>query len=354
MRHRVLTLMATSILAAGAAEAGTWREQSGKTFEASDVRVVRIENARGVVHARQGAPGQIRLSALKTIRANDSEEKRKYSRGTTVVTEVEEGRLVIRVRYPQGQAVRVDFWDLVHGYEMPRVEVKLTIEVPRGVAVQLQSTSGDLVTEDVTGRQALESTSGDVTVRGSRSPVRAHTTSGNITASGVESADLETVSGDIEAESVRGPLRVATTSGDVSVSGLEDSLRVTSVSGDLRIGAAPRGVTARTTSGGITVEEARGDVRLSTSSGDIRLVLAPPLTRADISTVSGDVVASVSGSVGADLELRTTNGTLDVDLPLQVKTVTRRLVSGVIGNGRAPVTFTSSSGDIHLSSGGNP
>jgi hypothetical protein len=354
--QRRMTCLAVLALIAGARPtlAETWREQSEKTFDAVDLAAVRVENARGVVVVTRGDPGRIRLTALKTVRASDLVQKRRYARGTTVVSEVEGDRLVIRVRYPQRQSVRLSFWECFNGYEMPRVEVRLTLEIPDGLAVQLQSTSGDLVSEDVAGRQALETTSGDVTVRGSRAPIRAHTTSGDISATGLAQADLETVSGDIEAESVRGTLRASTQSGDASVKGIGDSVKVTSVSGDIRIGNAPKGLVARSTSGSIAVEEARGTVSLETSSGDIRVALAPPLTRADISTVSGDVVAGLVGPIGMSLEMRTTNGTLDVDLPLEVRSVTRRLVSGVMGNGKTPVILRSSSGDIHLSSGGNP
>jgi hypothetical protein len=354
--HRLLPWLAILAIVAGPRSAGaeTWREQSSRAFEARGLTTVRIENARGTVTVRRGSGDQVRLTALKTIRAGDHEERDRYSKGTTVVTDKDGGRLLVKVRYPQRQSVKISFWEVVNGYEMPRVDVRLTVEIPDGLSVQLLSTSGDLVSEDLQGSQSLETTSGDVSIRGAGARVRVHTTSGDIAARELASATLETVSGDIEAAAATGPLALSTTSGDLAVEGARDSLRLTSVSGDIRVEGAPRGMTARSTSGGITVEEARGSVRLESSSGDIRVALASPLMRADISTVSGDVVAAMAAGMGINLEMRTTNGTLDVDVPLEVRTVSRRVVSGVIGNGKAPVTFRSSSGDIHLSSGELP
>jgi DUF4097 and DUF4098 domain-containing protein YvlB len=237
------------------------------------------------------------------------------------------------------------------GFEVPRTEVRLVIEVPEDLAADLRSTSGDLVTEGLGGSQSLRTTSGDVSVSETRAPIRAQSTSGDITAADVGTADIETVSGDVGAEGAKGPFRVSTTSGEVRLKGLEDSVRVTSVSGDVRIPRAPRGVTARTTSGDIQVGEAAGGVQLESSSGDIHVGLAMPLSRADVSTVSGDVTAQLIGNVGVQLEMRTVNGTLDLSVPLSVKNVSRRVVSGVIGDGKTPVFIRSSSGDIHLTSG---
>jgi DUF4097 and DUF4098 domain-containing protein YvlB len=66
------------------------------------------------------------------------------------------------------------------------------------------------------------------------------------------------------------------------------------------------------------------------------------------------VTATLIGTPDVTLELRTTNGTIDLDAPLQVRNVSRRVVTGVIGTGKAQIRMKSSSGDIHLSNGGRP
>lgn len=348
---------ATAAAPAGAKESGlegwpsTWREQSEKTYDTGGLQSVKIDNARGVATVRRGPPGRIRLTALKIIRSGDREATARFARGTQVIVAPDGGRLVIRVRYPQRQSIKVSFWEMCTGFETPKVEVRLDVEVPEGFSAELGSTSGNLVTEGVTGIQELRTTSGDVSVHDAGGPLRAQSTSGSITVAEVGLARLETVSGDIKAQQTRGVLHVGTTSGEISVMAAEDSLRLITVSGDIRVERAPRGVMARTTSGGITVQAARGRVRLESSSGDVRVGLEAPLSQADVSTVSGDVSAALIGPVGLSLEMRTTNGTLDLDVPLAVKTVSRRVVAGVIGDGKAQVRLKSSSGDIHLSNG---
>jgi DUF4097 and DUF4098 domain-containing protein YvlB len=336
------------------ARAETWREQSQKDFEARGLRGVKIENGRGSITVRRGASDRVRLTALKIVRGNDREQALGFSGSTKVTVGKDSDRLAIKVLYPQRQSVRVSFIDMFGDYQVPRVEVRLIVDVPAEFAAELRSTSADLVTEDLSGSQTLNTTSGDVSVRGSRAPIHVRTTSGDISASAVGRARFETESGNVDADGARGPIRAGSTSGNVSVQGAEDSVRVTSVSGNLQVDVAPHGLLARTTSGEIRVQEARGAVRLESSSGGIRVGLASPLTAADISTVSGDVSAALLGPVGVSLEMRTTNGAIDLSAPLEVKTVSRRVVAGLIGDGKAPVSLRSSSGDIHLSSGENP
>lgn len=344
-------LLIVSATAAGARE--DWREQSEKVVDAQGLTGVVAENARGYVEVRPSKDGRVHLTALKLVRCHNEEKARTMAGQTQVVTTVENGRFVVRVRYPQRQQVRIGFWDMFSGYEWPRVEVRLALEIPPQLTVRLKSSSGDLITEDLTGAQDLETTSGDITSDGGRSQVEARSTSGGISVSGLGVAELRTVSGDIEVSDVRGALRANTTSGEIVIQGAADSIVVGSVSGDVRVTQAPRGLVARTVSGEIGVKSAAGGVSLESTSGDVSVGLDPGVHRADVTTASGDIVVGLAPSVGCILEMSTSNGTLDASVPIQVKSVSRRLMSGVIRRGGAPVTLKTSSGDINVKSEGD-
>ena len=70
-----------------------------------------------------------------------------------MVTENRGGEYTVRVIYPQRQEVKVRFWDLFSDFELPRVEVRVALEIPDGLPVSLKSTSGDLTTTGVRSRQ---------------------------------------------------------------------------------------------------------------------------------------------------------------------------------------------------------
>jgi DUF4097 and DUF4098 domain-containing protein YvlB len=348
-----IALCLAVIPAPALASSEPWREQSEKVVDAGALKGVRVENARGLITARRGDRSNLRLTAVKIARGRDREQAMKFARETQVTTATEDGRFVVRVRYPQRQMLRVSFFDLFGGFEFPRVEVRLALEVPGGMPVWLNSTSGDLETESLSGTQSLGTTSGDVTVLGAAGALEVSTVSGDIQASDVASARFRTVSGDVRLNQAKGPLSVHTTSGEIDVSGGTDSLSLASVSGGIRVDGAPRGVVAQSTSGDVTIGPAAGVVRTETSSGDVRVELRSPLGRAEISTASGDIEVDLGGTLGCSLDMRTSNGTLDTDVPLEVQTVSRRMVTGIVRRGTAPVHLRSSSGDITVRGGGN-
>jgi DUF4097 and DUF4098 domain-containing protein YvlB len=80
--------------------------------------------------------------------------------------------------------------------------------------------------------------------------------------------------------------------------------------------------------------------------------LGPGLRGARIESGSGNVEARVASGLGVTLEVRTSNGNIDSNLGMQVKSASRRLLTGSLGSGAIPVRLSSSSGDIQILSGG--
>jgi DUF4097 and DUF4098 domain-containing protein YvlB len=291
---------------------------------------------------------------VKVVRTSDRRTAQGFARETKVALSTEGGRCRITVSYPQRRPVRVGLWQMLSGdFEFPGVEVRLAISVPPDLPLDLRSTSGDLITEEMAGRQELDTTSGEIVVSDAGGPVRASSTSGAVRLSGRGAARLRTVSGDVTVEAVGGPLDAHTTSGELVVRVARDSLALGTVSGSIRVEVAPRGIVATTTSGDIEARGAAGVVRLSTASGRVEVTLVPPLQRVEISSSSGDIAARLAESLGCEVELRTSNGTLDTSLPLEVRSMTRHRVAGRVRGGTTPVVLRSSSGDIHLSGGGS-
>lgn len=352
--HLLLAIALTLLPGLALAESPTLREQSQQVVEARGLTGLRVENPRGLVQVSRSLDGRIHLTALKVTASRMSTQAQGFARETRVETSTESGRYVVRVRYPQRQMLRASLAQLFRGeLDLPRVEVRLALEVPPRLAVELVTTSGDLETTDLAGPQSLETTSGDIEVRAAAASLSITTTSGDVMASGVGRARVRSVSGDVTLDAARGPLDVRTTSGNISVSGVADSLGLSSVSGDIRADRAPRGLDAGTTSGDIVVDGlAGGLVRLRSTSGDVRFGLDRGLRRADVSTVSGGISVRLADGLGCDLTLTSSSGTLDSSVPLRIRTVSRHEMSGAVSGGGAPVVLHSLSGDIAVTGGG--
>ena len=345
-------LVALIALPAAPAEAGrdVLREQSSKVVEAAGLRGVRIENRHGDVFATPSRDGRIRVTALKVIRSGSRSESQKMSREIRVEVATESGELAVRARYPARRSIRIGFWDLFNDFEVPSAEVRIEVEVPPGIPLAVKSTSGDIRTEGLAVPQQLDATSGDVQVFESAAPVRITTTSGDVEARDVGRVLVRTVSGDAEFSAVRGALDVHTTSGDLVVRGAADSLLLGTVTGDMSVTDARKGLKATTTSGEITLRQGRGQVDISASSGHVEVGMAA-LTAVAISTGSGDIDLTLDRGLGARLELQTSNGSLQMDSPIQVVSLSRRRVEGRLRQGTAPVILRSASGDIHVRTG---
>jgi DUF4097 and DUF4098 domain-containing protein YvlB len=140
---------------------------------------------------------------------------------------------------------------------------QVTLRVPTGTAVTVDSGSGDLVARDV-GAANLHTSSGDVIVDGS---------SGEVV--------LDSGSGDIIARGLRdGRARAETGSGDV----------------DLRFATPPV------------------DASADTGSGDIRILVPTGAEKYDVSVQanSGDQVVGVAQDTGSGHELRAESGSGDI------------------------------------------
>jgi len=354
MNRTLAALLISAVLAFPAGAAETLREQSERELDAGGIASLSVENPRGVVRVSPAEKGRIKLTALKVVRAHDLETARRFASETKVSLSLEGGKCRILVRYPQHQQVRVGLWQMMSGdFDFPGVEVSLSLAVPPSLPVTLHSTSGDLYTEQIEGRQELDTTSGEIGVSVAGGVVRASTTSGDIRVSARGAARLRSVSGSLTAEQIGGPLDAHTTSGELVVMAALDSLDLGTVSGDIRVERAPRGIVATTTSGRIETGAASGVVQLSTSSGDVDVKLVPPLTSAEISSSSGDIAARLADDMGCEVELKTSNGTVDTSVPLEVRTVTRHRVTGRVRGGTTPVVLRSASGDIVLTGGGS-
>lgn len=347
--HIAIALLALAA-PAGAAEV---REQSDQTLDLAGVTALRVENARGEVDVRPGPAGALKVSALKVTRATRESRARELAAETEVLTERDGGTLELRVRYTRREAVRVGWRELFSGgFEAPSAYVRLSLQIPPGLPLEVKSASGDVSTLDLAGPLALETSSGDVTVIGSRGPVTVTTSSGDVEGRDLSSVQARSGSGSLRFENVSGPLAARTASGAITVRGAADSVSVRSVSGDIDVNAAPRGVTASTTSGSIDARDVARFAALSAGSGDVDFALIRPLERAEVTTVTGRVSGRLAKDLACRLEMRTSSGEMEALIPMQLKSVSRREVVGVVGGGKAPVVLQSSAGDIELVSGG--
>lgn len=199
-----------------------------------------------------------------------------------------------------------------------------------GGTVEGATVQGDVDLKSGTGRAALGTVQGDLTAQGWRGPI-----------------DVGTVQGDAKVQQVSGPVDFGTVGGDLSGEEINGSLSVRSVTGDaylrqlngpLSLGDVGADLIGRTWTAGADVAQVGGDVSLKT-------VFAGPFSCSI--QARGNIVGRVLPSSHATFTLQATKGRIHAK-GLTGEMTGEGLWRGVIGDGGAQVTLTSTHSNIVL------
>jgi DUF4097 and DUF4098 domain-containing protein YvlB len=181
--------------------------------------------------------------------------------------EATERQVSIEVDRPQGR------------YHSKNDDAILTLKVPKGVRLVVDTVSADITINGVQGQQRLESVSGTVQTQAFDQPVSLHSVSGDVILAGTggkATASTENVSGSTTVTGIRGSYEGEVVSGDINATVVAaERLSADSVSGDIKI-QAELAATAR--------------VEMESISGSVSLVMKPPVNAEfDLESFSGDI-----------------------------------------------------------------
>lgn len=355
--HRAVVLaLGLCVFAAGAAPAAPADRQEKEekaTVQAKGKVALTIKNARGrtVVVGRPDAT-TVSIVAVKTAVARDSEDAREML--DRIKMDISEGgeQVTIETR----DANKYENWNfsvmnVVKGNRRS-AWIDYTIEVPVHYRVSASTTSGEVRISNINGRADVDATSGDVVLRGIGAGARTNMTSGDLEASDIGGDfTINATSGNVGVDNVRGKLVISGTSGDFEVSRVERDVEVDLTSGDFVLEGCNGNVVFRAASGDAQMTEVGGSVDASSSSGDITVMISPVGDRSfSFSTSSGDVDISYlpANNYGFKLDISTTSGSIEGDMPIKVSRVDRRRLQGVVGSGVARVDVETASGDVSI------
>ncbi len=196
-----------------------------------------------------------------------------------------------------------------------KLSISYEITVPQNTKVSADTGSGSIRISGVEGPVDADTGSGSIRLEDIPKGATTDTGSGSIKAFNVgERFSADTGSGSIHAELISaGPVNLDTGSGSIRVSGVEGRLTASTGSGSIKIEGIPSGDwEVKSSSGGITVvvpENSSFDLYARTSSGGIRTDF--PITvqgRISKKKLSGRV-----GQGGPRMELRTSSGSIRIE-----------------------------------------
>ncbi|HXG64805.1 MAG TPA: DUF4097 family beta strand repeat-containing protein [Blastocatellia bacterium] len=157
----------------------------------------------------------------------------------------------------------------------------------------------------------------------------------------IELSDLE---GSINAKTVNGPISLADVVGNIEANTVNGKINLTDIQGDIEAGAI---------NGTVELIDISGSARTKTVSGTTRVSFntvadGKPL---EFESVSGTIEVEIPDGVNADLEARTTSGSIQLDEEFGIEVVKRtpgESASGQIGSGGQPLNIKTGSGTIRV------
>ncbi|NTW01621.1 MAG: DUF4097 domain-containing protein [Oscillochloris sp.] len=177
------------------------------------------------------------------------------------------------------------------------------------------------------------------------------TMNGTLQADGLHAdGSMSTINGDISLMDSAGELHVSSTNGDIHMAGSFSHPQVETVNGEINLDGADGRISVHSISGDLQLHNLRDALLdLKSTNGDIELdgTLAHGES-SQISTISGDVAASLPSVSDLRVDVNTINGDLSSNLDLRDAQRDRRNLRGTIGSGQTTLTISTTNGDVDL------
>ncbi len=293
-----------------------------RAFDVSGPSTLDVSTIRGKIDIISGDPGRIVVKGTATVRigwnvpANALELARKVA-ATPPMTRDDK---TIRLRPPSDDA------------ERRAVTVSYEVQVPPDTEVLSQSDSGATTVRDVSGR---------VVVRTQSAAIELTRLGGT--------ADVTTASGAVTVDGAAGALNVSTSSSAFTGRLLRGALKVRTQSGAVAASLAGGGdVDVKTGSSAISLRGINGGLVASTQSGHVSAE-GMPRTAWELSTGSGRMDIAIDPAASFSVDVRSGSGSVQVVGVRVQGSVSKKKVTGAVGEGGPLVRATSRSGSVVLS-----
>ena len=353
---RMFVIGAITALVTGGAtvgEAASWYEETEQrtiSVEGEKLLVLITQSGNIVVTGEKGR-GEIALRLIKKVKADDADEAKRLASMLELEITRRDHVLRISTEYPkQDKEKRSLLSYLLNRY--PRMQLELILSVPDGLALEVETASGDVSIDDMQNEIDVTAASGDVEMKRIGGTLAVHVASGDIDITDVAgNVKLVSASGDVKGRNIAGDCVINTTSGDIDLSGIDGDLELRSVTGDATIDGVGS-VEYNGMSGSGRFIDVRGGVSASAASGDLSLQLVPAgdfdyTVRTSSGGIEVRFLSIMAG--GYVLKATTTAGDIEAILPINISKVGRNHVTGIVRDGRSRIILETASGDISIS-----
>ena len=293
--------------------AAAWGGEFVDSCDAAPDGLVRVKNVAGSVHVQGWDSSQV---SVKSILGAD----------------VERLELVCT-----GKLIRIEV--IVPKHHGQQIESDLTVSIPKGNSLKLETVSAEARVEGVVGAVTVSTVSGGLAVQDAAGPVEAESISGDVSVSAdAPSVTAKSTSGKVTVSGGIGEVRGESVSGSMGISGTMKRVEANTISGDIKMAGAANQVKLETVSGKVSVDKVLEQAEASTVSGSIDMA-GDRLSAAEFSTASGDVDFMGDLAEKGILNVSTQSGDIRIRIPEQTAArYDASTLSGAIKNEFGPTS----------------
>lgn len=170
------------------------------------------------------------------------------------------------------------------------------------------------------------------------------------------SLEARTVDGSLKVAGIAGTLELHSGDGAVEVSDIQGAVRLTASDGSIRIHNVNGTLESRTSDGSVTIDGRFSGLQVHSGDGRLNITLADgsQLTSSSrIESSDGRVTVKLPKTLAVDLEVHTSDGHINCELPLTVNGYNSASGSGHnlrgrLNNGGTPLTIHTSDGNVTI------
>ena len=195
---------------------------------------------------------------------------------------------------------------------MKSLTVRVEIIIPQSYNVKLYSSGGNLTLKDITGKIETNTSGGNISINNTSGDLEAYTAGGNVVIS------IST-----------GNIKVSTSGGKISASDFSGNIDATTAGGDINLNGS------------------NGRIEAQTAGGNIRLDYTGKNLGIDMSTLGGNITASLPNDFDADADIGTLAGKITCDFAkVEKENHVSSYVRTKFNNGGETFKCTTSAGNI--------
>lgn len=231
---------------------GKAQDEWKRTYTLGPGGRLEIVNVNGTINAEPAQGGEVEVRAERIVKATTDEAARDVLKQIEIAESVSGERVRIETKVPRMRRINQ--------------QVRYFVKVPKGLAVNFETTNGGVRVENLEGEIVAATTNGGVRGFGLKGQVKASTTNGGVEISMAAVSgeiELETTNGGIQLQlprDVKANLEARCTNGGIGVEDGWDSFETQEKSRRRIIatlnGGGPR-ISAETTNGGIRIRAIR-------------------------------------------------------------------------------------------------